>query len=84
MSKPTLTPDSKTSSVVLPITGTLTRVDSSSNPLPFGIYTNRNSDEQSREDFISGAVDQVAYVYKKLGGDVLGRRDHRISSIRSI
>ncbi len=71
MSKPTLTPDSKTSSVVLPITGTLTRVDSSSNPLPFGIYTNRNSDEQSREDFISGAVDQVAYVYKKLGGDVL-------------
>jgi hypothetical protein len=71
MSKPTLTPSSKTSSVVLPVTGTLTRVDSSSNPLPFGIYTNRNSDEQSREDFISGAVDQVAYVYKKLGGDVL-------------
>ena len=71
MSKPTLTPDSKTSTVVLPITGTTTNVDSTSNPLPFGIYTTRNPDEQAREDFISGAVDQVAYVYKKLGGDVL-------------
>jgi len=71
MSKPTLTPDSKTSSVVLPITGTLTNVDSTANPLPFGVYTRHDFEEQSREDFVSGAVDQVAYVYKKLGGDVL-------------
>jgi len=71
MSKPTLTPDSKTSSVVLPITGAVTNVDSATNPLPFGIYTTRNPDEQAREDFISGAVDQVAYVFKKLGGDVI-------------
>ena len=71
MSKPTLTPDSKTSSVVLPITGTLINVDSTANPLPFGIYTRHDFEEQSRENFVSGAVDQVAYVYKKLGGDVL-------------
>jgi hypothetical protein len=32
--------------------------------LPFGIYT-------GSADFISGASDQVAYVYKKLGGDVV-------------
>ena len=31
MSKPNLTPDSRTSSVILPITGTLTNVDSAAN-----------------------------------------------------
>jgi len=31
--------------------------------LPFGVYTGA--------DFISGAVDQVSYVYRKLGGEVL-------------
>ena len=71
MSKPNLTPDSRTSSVILPITGTLTNVDSAANPLPFGVYTNKIEDEQSREHFVSGAVDQVAYVFKKLGGDVI-------------
>ena len=71
MSKPTLTPDSKTSVIALPITGTATNVDSATNPLPFGIYTRHHFEEQSREDFISGAVDQVAYVFKKLSGDVL-------------
>ncbi len=71
MSKPTLTPDSNTSTVVLPITGTIASVDSEANPLPFGIYTRHHFEEQSREDFVSGAVDQVAYVFKKLGGDVL-------------
>ena len=50
-------------SIVLPITGTHSNVNSDSNPLPFGIYTSTA--------FISGAVDQVAYTYKKLGGDVL-------------
>tara|TARA_B100000287_G_scaffold168543_1_gene159036 strand:+ start:2765 stop:4096 length:1332 start_codon:yes stop_codon:yes gene_type:complete len=71
MSKPTLTPDSKTNVIALPITGTATNVDSATNPLPFGIYTRHHFEEQSREDFISGAVDQVAYVFKKLSGDVL-------------
>ena len=63
MSVPTLTPVSQTSAIVLPITGTHSNVNSAANPLPFGIYTST--------PFISGAVDQVAYTYKKLGGDVL-------------
>lgn len=74
MSTPNLRPDSNTSKSVLPVTGTLTNVDSTANPLPFGIYTRHiqpEHGEQSGQDFISGAVDQVAHVYKKLGGDVL-------------
>ena len=63
MSVPTLTPTSQTSAIVLPITGTHSNVNSATNPLPFGIYTSTA--------FVSGAVDQVAYTYKKLGGDVL-------------
>ena len=63
MSVPTLTPVSTTSAIVLPITGTHSNVNSTSNPLPFGIYTSNA--------FVSGAVDQVAYTFKKLGGDVL-------------
>ena len=63
MSVPTLTPARTTSAIVLPITGTHSNVNSATNPLPFGIYTSHA--------FISGAVDQVAYTYKKLGGDVL-------------
>jgi hypothetical protein len=63
MSVPTLTPASRTSAIVLPITGTHTSVNSATNPLPFGIYQSVS--------FTSGAVDQVAYTYKKLGGDVL-------------
>ncbi len=63
MSVPTLTPASTTSAIVLPITGAHSSVNSATNPLPFGIYTSNA--------FVSGAVDQVAYTYKKLGGDVL-------------
>lgn len=63
MSVPTLTPTSQTSAIVLPITGTHANVNSTTNPLPFGIYQSVS--------FTSGAVDQVAYTYKKLGGDVL-------------
>tara|TARA_R110001606_G_scaffold201786_1_gene349820 strand:+ start:433 stop:1704 length:1272 start_codon:yes stop_codon:yes gene_type:complete len=63
MSVPTLTPTSTTSAIVLPVTGTHSNVNSATNPLPFGIY--------SSNPFLSGAVDQVAYTYKKLGGDVL-------------
>lgn len=61
MALPVLTPKSQTSAIILPSTGDATKVVSS---LPFGIYANSN-------DFISGAVDQVAYTYKMLGGDVL-------------
>ena len=61
MSLPTLTPSSNTSVSRLPVTGTLGDVTSA---LPFGMYS-------SESDFITGAVDQVAYTYKKLGGDIL-------------
>jgi len=70
MAVPTLTPASQTSAITLPVTGTYSRVNSTSKPLPFGIYTGAPGSQDST-DFVSGAVDQVAYVYKKLGGDVL-------------
>jgi len=70
MSVPDLTPVSQTSAIILPVTGTHANVNSTSKPLPFGVYTGP-AGSQSSTDFVSGAVDQVAYVYKKLGGDVL-------------
>ena len=67
MSVPTLTPASKLSAIVLPSTGDSTKVNES---LPYKIYSDETSPMYSTE-FISGAVDQVSYVFKKLGGDVL-------------
>ena len=61
MAKPTLTPSSNTSVSKLPITGSPGDVAA---VLPFGIYSGNT-------DFLSGAAEQVAYTYKKLGGDVL-------------
>jgi len=61
MSVPTLTPSSQTSAIVLPATGTANDVASA---VPFGMYT-------GSVDFLTGAATQVAYTYKKLGGDVL-------------
>ena len=67
MSVPVLTPSSNSSKVILPITGTPDNVNAASNPLPFGFYM-QGPDHQA---FASGASDQVGFVYKKLGGDVL-------------
>jgi len=67
MAVPTLTPASSFSAIVLPVTGSPGNVNTTSNPLPFGIYASG----PGTSAFVSGAVDQVAYVYKKLGGDVL-------------
>ena len=61
MSVPVLTPKQQTSAIILPAIGTFSNVVSS---LPLGIYSDNT-------DFISGAVDQVAYTYKMIGGDVL-------------
>ena len=61
MSQPTLTPKQQTSIIVLPETGTVGNVAAA---LPLGMYA-------TQDDFLSGAADQVAYTYKKLGGDVL-------------
>ena len=61
MAIPKLNPVSQTSAVVLPATGSTTDV---SPACPLGIYTGST-------DFLSGAADQVAYTYQKLGGDIL-------------
>ena len=60
MATPTLTPSSATSAITLSSGSTPSDVTG----LPFGIYS-------TDRYFLSGASDQVAYTYKKLGGDVL-------------
>ena len=60
MSFPDLTPTSTLSAIVLSETGTESEVVSS---LAIGYYTS--------DAFVSGAAAQVAYTYKRLGGDVL-------------
>lgn len=67
MSLPTLTPASSLSAIVLPSAGTLTAVHSA---VPYKIYTDEAAPLYSSQ-FITGAVDQVSYTYKKLGGDIL-------------
>ena len=61
-----LTPKSTTSAIILPATGNLAdgSGDDVKNGVVFGMYTGSH-------DFISGASDQVSYVYRKLGGDVV-------------
>lgn len=61
MAIPKLYPASTSNANILPVTGSTTNVAAT---LPFGIYAASTA-------FLSGAVDQVAYTYKKLGGDVL-------------
>ena len=61
MAFPNLSPSSTTSAITLPATGTLTNVADS---LAIGFYSDT-------EAFLTGAVAQVAYTYKRLGGDVL-------------
>jgi hypothetical protein len=61
MAVPVLTPKQQTSAIILPPTGTFVNVTAN---LPIGVYANS-------VDFVSGAVDQVAYTYKMIGGDVL-------------
>lgn len=61
MAFPSLTPSSTTSAITLPATGSLTGVADS---LAIGFY-------KTSQAFLTGAVAQVAYTYKRLGGDVL-------------
>jgi hypothetical protein len=70
MAYPVLTPISNSSKSVLSPTGSAALVTTSS--LPFGIYVNDTywSNDQIGL-FQQGAAEQVAFVYKKLGGDVL-------------
>jgi hypothetical protein len=61
MALPTLTPTSTTSAIILPSTGSTDNVVSA---LPLGVYS-------TSAQFITGAMAQVAFTYKRLGGDVL-------------
>ena len=61
MAIPSLSPASTTNANTLPVTGSAGNVATT---LPFGIYA-------ASIPFLSGASDQVAFTYKKLGGDVL-------------
>ena len=73
MATPTLTPSSTTSTVVLTSTGSIaTTGNGSANPVhyPLGVYVDTDSTLYD-VNFINGASDQVAYTFKKLGGDVL-------------
>lgn len=67
MSYPDLTPISQMSKSILPSSGSYTDVDAS---LPYRVYSDATSELYSA-DFVTGAVDQVTYTYRKLGGDVL-------------
>tara|TARA_Y100000310_G_scaffold117701_1_gene116439 strand:- start:1388 stop:2674 length:1287 start_codon:yes stop_codon:yes gene_type:complete len=67
MAVPTLAPSSQTSAVRLPATGTHSDVTLAN--LPFGYYATNGA--LSDLNFVSGAVEQVSYTYRKLGGDVL-------------
>ena len=62
-----LTPASKTSKSILPATGSHGNVNKS---VAYKIYS-KTSSPLFDPNFLSGAVDQVTYVFRKLGGDVL-------------
>ena len=73
MALPTLSPASTTSAVVLTSVGSIDITgNGAGNPshYPFGLYVDTDSDLHSA-NFINGASDQVAFTYKKLGGDIL-------------
>lgn len=64
-----LTPKSKTNAIVLnPDTAAHSDV---ADKVPLGIYTAESVDDTETELFCTGAVQQVKYVYNKLGGDVV-------------
>ena len=67
MALPTLTPKSQSSKVILSSTGSADDVTSTN--LPFGYYAKGGTLHDG--NFVSGAVEQVAYTFRKLGGDVL-------------
>jgi hypothetical protein len=62
MAAPTLTPVQQTSIVALPSASS--DAEAAATTFPFSVYT-------TDEYFLSGAADQVAYTFNKLGGDVL-------------
>tara|TARA_R110000824_G_scaffold377245_1_gene568471 strand:+ start:990 stop:2270 length:1281 start_codon:yes stop_codon:yes gene_type:complete len=69
MAVPILSPSSAMSTIVLPVTGTLSRAQNITS-YPLGLYA--DSDNSFYDpNFVSGAIDQVSLTYRMLGGDVL-------------
>ncbi len=70
MALPTFSPASTMSKVILPVTGNVNNVIASN--LPFGVYVSTSYwNEIQVSSYKTGSVEQVAFVYKKLGGDVI-------------
>jgi len=71
MALPPLNPVSQTSAVVLPSGSVASGVENNTT-LPFQLYSDSSTPSTLfSQYFCSGAAEQVAYTYKKLGGDVL-------------
>ena len=73
MALPNLNPRSTVSAVILSATGSTATTGNGAGNIslyPLGIYVDPSS-KLYDTNFISGASDQVAFTYKKLGGDVL-------------
>jgi len=71
MAVPTLNPVSQTSAVTLP-SGSVPRNVENNTTLPFQLYSDSSTPSVLfSQYFCSGAAEQVAYTYKKFGGDVL-------------
>ena len=82
MALPTLTPSSQTSATVLTSTGSYDVAENSAN-YPYGLYVTptklvnvdgldvTSTNELYDANFVTGAVEQVSYTFRKLGGDVL-------------
>jgi len=69
MAVPDFSPIPTTSRIVLPVTGTHSNVVESY--LPYGLYVNANLPDSERNEWVTGAVSQVSYTYRMLGGAVL-------------
>ena len=70
MAIPNFSPVSQMSKVILPATGNTENVSQES--LPFGVYVSPDYwDSEQIAAYKTGSVEQVAFTYKKLGGDVL-------------
>jgi len=66
---PAIIPEPNTNRIVLTSTGSAAEVTAAS--LPFGVFVSSSLPLAERNEWISGAVSQVAYTYRMLGGAVL-------------
>jgi hypothetical protein len=75
MAVPQLTPKQTTSAITLPESGSLTLAEGTVN-YPLGVYVRSTKQDEASNElysqlFMTGAVEQVNYTYRKLGGDIL-------------